>query len=254
VAAEGRQVLLCCFNKQLAQQLRACLCDCENATVINLHAFLADVLERAGLRHRLPPAESSDLFDVYYPELCVEALLEDNRYDALVIDEGQDLLKHTYIDVFDVLLRGGIKTGRWRVFYDPNQDIYKGQEPKAIAALECGTPAHFQLFKNCRNTRPIATTTSLLTSTLCPETLTVNGPDVRTQWYSTPLQQIRQISNHLNYLLGAGVAPREIVILSKRKFDFSVLALGLQGVPGSSCSTLGQTEALAIAESFTPER
>ena len=64
VAAEGRQVLLCCFNKQLAQHLRACLCDCENATVINLHGFLADVVERAGLRHRLPPAESSDLFDV----------------------------------------------------------------------------------------------------------------------------------------------------------------------------------------------
>ena len=233
MASEGQQVLLCCFNRQLAQHLRACLCDCQNTTVINLHAFLADVVERAGLRHRLPPAEPSDLFDVYYPELCVEALLENGeiRYDAVVIDEGQDLLKSAYIDVFDVLLRGGIKAGRWRLFYDPNQDIYRGQEANAIAALECGAPARFQLFKNCRNTRPIATTTSLLTCTRCPETLTVNGPEVRTQWYATPVQQIRQISNHLNYLLGAGVAPREIVILSKRRLNFSVLALGLRGVP-----------------------
>jgi hypothetical protein len=232
ISAEGGRVLLCCFNRQLAQHLRVCLRDCPNVTVENLHGLMAGIVARAGLNGRLPPAEPSDLFNVYYPELCLEALLdsEEDRFDALIIDEGQDLMKLAYFDVFDVLLRGGTKAGKWRVFYDPKQDIFKGLDSRAIGAFEAAMPAKFQLFKNCRNTLPIATTTSLFVGMLCPETLSVNGPEVRTQWYSNPQQQIRQVSNHLNYLLGAGVAPHEIVILSKRKLAFSVLALGLKNV------------------------
>lgn len=75
IAAEGARVLLCCFNRQLAQYLQACLRDCSNVTVKNLHSLMADVVARAGLRHRLPPAEPEDLFNVFYPELCVEILL-----------------------------------------------------------------------------------------------------------------------------------------------------------------------------------
>jgi hypothetical protein len=232
IATDGGKVLLCCFNRQLAQHLAFCLRDCENVTVKNLHGFMADVVARAGMTDRLPPAEPIDLFSVYYPELCMEALVssDESRFDALIIDEGQDLIKLAYIDVFDLLLHGGIKGGKWRIFYDPNQDIFKGLESKAIAAFEAGCPAAFQLFKNCRNTLPIATTTSLLIGKRCPETLSVDGPDVRTHWYTNPQQQIRQISNYLNYLLGSGVAAREIVILSKRRLGFSVLALGLKNV------------------------
>lgn len=232
IAADGGKVLLCCFNRQLAQHLAFCLRDCENVTVKTLHGFMADVVARAGMIDRLPPAEPSDLFSVYYPELCMEALVtsEENRFDALIMDEGQDLMKLAYIDVFDLLLHGGIKGGKWRIFYDPNQDIFRGLESKAIATFEAGSPAAFQLFKNCRNTLPIATTTSLLIGKRCPETVSVDGPEVKTHWYTSPQQQIRQISNHLNYLLGSGIAAREIVILSKRKLGFSVLALGLKNV------------------------
>lgn len=232
IAAEGGKVLLCCFNRQLAQYLSLCLRDCTNVTVKNLHGFMADVVARAGMNSRLPAAEPSDLFSVYYPELCTEALVasEEHHFDALIVDEGQDLMKVAYIDVFDLLLHGGIKAGKWRIFYDPNQDIFSGLESKALAGFEAGCPATFQLFKNCRNTLPIATTTSLLIGKRCPETLSVEGPEVRTHWYTSPQQQIRQISSHLNYLLGSGVAPQEIVILSKRKLGFSVLALGLKNV------------------------
>jgi superfamily I DNA and RNA helicase len=123
---------------------------------MRLHGFMADVVKQAGIGHRLPPAEPADLFDVYYPELCAEVLLESEaaQYDVLIIDEGQDLMKQAYVDVFDALLRGGIKNGRWRVFYDPNQDIYKGQQPKALQALGGSQPAQFRLHTNCRNTQP----------------------------------------------------------------------------------------------------
>lgn len=232
IAAEGGRVLLCCFNRQLARHFSFCLRDCANVTVKNLHAFMADIVTRADMNYRLPPAEPSDLFSVYYPELCIEALLESeqHRFDALIIDEGQDLMKPAFVDVFDLLLSGGTKGGKWRIFYDPNQDIFKGLKSGAIAAFEAGNPTTFQLFKNCRNTLPIATTTSLFVGMRCPQTLSTDGPAVRTQWYASPQQQIRQISNYLNYLLGSGVAPRDVVILSKRKLASSVLARGLRNV------------------------
>ena len=233
IASHEARVLLCCFNRLLAADLRTALCDCPSLTVAHLHGHMAEIVTKAGLKHRLPQAEAADLFEVFYPELCVEALLDAgaDQYDALIIDEGQDLMRDAYLDVFDLLLRGGIKGGTWRVFYDPNQNIYKGHQPSAVQAFENGMPAQFRLFTNCRNTLPIATTTSLLTGTPCVETLTVDGPEVKTQWYSSPLQQVRQISNHLNYLLGAGVSPGEVTILSRRKLPNSALGLGLRDVP-----------------------
>jgi hypothetical protein len=233
MSSGGARVLLCCFNRQLSYHLASSLRDCKSCTVMHLHGFMADVVKQAGLGHRLPPAEPADLFDVYYPELCAEVLVESEagQYDVLIVDEGQDLLKAAYVDVFDALLRGGIKSGIWRMFYDPNQDIYGGQQPQAFQALDKSRPAHFRLHTNCRNTQPIAFTTSMLSGTRCDETFTVHGPEVRKQWYLSPQQQIRQISNHLNFLLGSGVAPHEITILSKRRLQNSALAMGLRGVP-----------------------
>jgi hypothetical protein len=245
MSREGARVLLCCFNRQLSHHLASSLHDCQSCAVTHLHGFMADVVKQAGIGHRLPPAEPADLFDVFYPELCAEVLLDAAQYDVLIIDEGQDLMKQAYVDVFDALLRGGIKSGRWRVFYDPNQDIYKGQQPKALQALGGSQPAQFRLHTNCRNTQPIALTTSMLSGTRCDETLTVHGPEVKKQWYLSPAQQTRQISNHLNFLLGSGVAPHEITILSKRKIQNSALAKGLPGVPlplvDTSQGTAGQS-------------
>lgn len=233
LSREGARVLLCCFNRPLSHHLALGLADCRSCTVTHLHGLMADVVKQAGVGHRLPPAEPADLFEVYYPELCAEVLLDSDpaQYDVLIIDEGQDLMKEAYVDVFDALLRGGIKAGTWRVFYDPNQDIYRGQQPKALKAFEGARPAQFRLFTNCRNTRPIALTTSMLSGTQCDETLVVNGPEIKKQWYISPAQQARQIANHLNSLLGAGVAPHEITVLSKRRLQNSALANGLRGVP-----------------------
>lgn len=232
IANNGGRVLLCCFNRQLARHLSSTLADCPAVTVAHVHGYMAELVKNAGLSHRLPAAEPADLFDVFYPELCVEILLGGGavEFDALILDEGQDLLREAYVDVFDGLLKGGIKAGLWRVFYDPNQDIYKGQQPKAIRALDNALPAQFKLFTNCRNTQPIALETSLLAGTACDETLVVGGPPVRKQWYSTPAQQARQVSNHINSLLSDGIRPEEIVILSRRRLQNSALALGLRTV------------------------
>ena len=39
-------------------------------------------------------------------------------------DEAQDLLLDSYLDVIDASLKRGLNGGCWRVFLDPNQNIY----------------------------------------------------------------------------------------------------------------------------------
>ena len=74
---------------------------------------------------------------MFLPELALEVLLDDKtaRYDAVVVDEGQDLLSPMVLDVLDVLLDGGLAHGTWRVFYDGNQNVLGGTAPAALKQL-----------------------------------------------------------------------------------------------------------------------
>lgn len=44
-------------------------------------------------------------------------------WDCLIIDEGQDLCDPASIDTLDAALVGGLETGRWRWFGDPNHQV-----------------------------------------------------------------------------------------------------------------------------------
>jgi hypothetical protein len=202
----------------------------------------------AELRHRLPPAEAADLYAVFYPELTVEALLDLNmveQYDALIVDEAQDLLLDTYLEVFDAVLKGGITGGIWRVFLDHNQNIFRSTAVPALQNLLRARPADFRLTVNCRNTRPIAVVNSLISGVPGDETLRVDGPDVEQIWYRDPAHQRREISRCLNRLLGQGIPPNDIVILSPYRVANSCLADGLENVAYRLHELSDRTEPLA---------
>jgi hypothetical protein len=44
IASQGGRVLLCCFNKLLAGDLRSALCDCPSLTVAHLHGYMAEIV------------------------------------------------------------------------------------------------------------------------------------------------------------------------------------------------------------------
>jgi hypothetical protein len=233
-AAAGRRVFLCCFNRRLAEFLRRALADVHGVHVAGLHAFMAEMIRDAGLNHKLPDAEPSDLFEVFYPDVCVEALVELDlleTYDILLMDEGQDVARPAYLDVLDALLRGGLERGCWRFFYDPNQDIFEAIDPAGMKRLLDATPAQFDLAINCRNTSPVAVNTELLSGVSCRETLVVEGPEVEYFWYHDDNEQRRLVSNHLNRLISSGIAVRDIVILSRRRLENTFLTGGLPAVP-----------------------
>ncbi len=232
-ATRDQRVLLCCYNVALADVLQRELEGVSGITVVNVHRLLADIVDEAGMRDRIPDVDGNRLFTVFYPTVALEALLSSERlgeYDVLIVDEAQDLMLNEYVDVFDALLRGGLQDGTWRVFLDPRQDIYHGQNAKAWSRLANGFP--YRLTVNCRNTQPIAVAAALLGSTSPSDVLRAQGPQVHEVWYRDGAHQQREVGRLLGRLIGIESIPaEEIVVLTRRRLENSSLRTDLPGCP-----------------------
>ena len=85
---------------------------------------------------------------------CRRAGLE--RFDALIVDEGQDLFEMDCLDTLDGVLAGGLEAGRWCWFHDlNNQSPTPRFDRRAKERLESLDPLRMPLRIDCRNTRGI---------------------------------------------------------------------------------------------------
>lgn len=89
------------------------------------------------------------------------ALPESDRFDLLVVDEGQDFRGDPEkLELMDALLKGGLAKGRWRWFEDPDQVLSpapdKSTDPR-IATLHglLDDEAEYVVEGNWRNSEPI---------------------------------------------------------------------------------------------------
>ena len=73
----------------------------------------------------------------------------DKRYDAIVVDEGQDFFSEWWLPL-ELLNTEGDK-GPFYVFYDPAQNLFVQDD---LSTPDLGTP--YELPTNCRNTKHIA--------------------------------------------------------------------------------------------------
>ena len=230
----GNRVLLCCFNQMLAAHLSE-LEDLDGVDVRHFHGLLRDLIDEAGLQDRLPDATQDELFRVFMPEVALEAIIEMDRmgaYDVLIVDEGQDLLLADYIDVFDGLVDGGWNEGRWRLFLDPYQDLFGARSTRGADRIQQTNATVFRLTVNCRNTRPVATTSALLGAANPTEVARTSGPDVEWIWYGDERHQRRALGRRLARLIsGDRVDPESIVVLTRRRLENSGLAEGLIDCP-----------------------
>jgi hypothetical protein len=229
-AAQGSSVLVLCFNRQLADFLSKTVEGFRGVRAIGLHAYMADIVRRANLEADLPAASESALFTVFYPEACFKALCDDlvpDRYDVVIIDEGQDLLTNAYLDVFEGLLNGGLAGGKWRVFYDRRQDMFRGTEPDGLKRVQ-GLGMKYNLSVNCRNTMPIGISTSMLCGLPVGESLRVDGDDVAIRWYATTSEARRLLAKDINALIVGGFRADDLVVLSDRRIENSPMCKDLE--------------------------
>ena len=143
IAADGRTVLLLCFNAPLAQRLRSQVEDYPRVTAGSFHRFAA---ERSAPR----PVGMSDRkwFDHVLPANAFATCIDDGvRWDAIIIDEGQDFLPD-WVAMLEQLLQDDGR-GILVLFSDENQNLFR---PSGAGGLpEVPIPLDI----NCRNTPEI---------------------------------------------------------------------------------------------------
>ena len=154
LAAEGFRTLLLSYNRPLAEHLAAV---CETATgleVASFHALCGHRCDQAKEQGRDLLAEAEEaypgasLYDVHLPSaLAFSADIFPDRYDAVVVDEGQDF-RDEYWFAVEMLLSDSEKSPLY-VFYDPNQALYTRASGFPIKEDP------FMLIANCRNTHAI---------------------------------------------------------------------------------------------------
>lgn len=155
LAAAGLRTLLLCYNRPLADDLRLRAAGVADLEVLGFHQLcdreVARVRADSGkdLVAEAREAEpGGDLFADHYPLALMLSATEGDgpRYDALVVDEGQDFSVNFWL-ALDAILADPDR-GQLHVFHDTNQAVYGRCDPPV-------PQPPFALSVNCRSTRQI---------------------------------------------------------------------------------------------------
>lgn len=219
LSQQGFQVLLTCFNRNLAEFLRASISDYPSITVHSFHGLCVELTRQAGLSaKREQTMKESDYYDNVLPACLVEAADKLNWHvDALIVDEGQDFRENWWVSLQYLL--NDPDHGIFYIFFDENQNLYR---PDHRIPLET---APFSLIENCRNTQSIHN----FVRQFYPgaHSITARGPvgrSIEVYRYATSEELKRHLRRQLHYLIIEQRVPAEdIVVLTPRARDRSVL-------------------------------
>ncbi|TMB99966.1 MAG: nerd domain protein [Chloroflexi bacterium] len=145
LVGEGQRVLLTCYNQNLAAWVAAQL---PQADVRHFHRLCRDFAAKAGIDLSRRPGEGDELFFGRFPDALLDATkFLDDRYDAIIVDEGQDFEEEWWVALASLL--EDPDDGIVYIFYDDNQMLYDRARAYPISEPP------FVLTRNCRNTRRI---------------------------------------------------------------------------------------------------
>lgn len=222
--AEGKRVLVLCFNKFLAKRITSSLSDDNDIEVGSYHQFAVKLCARFGLD--IPFSESWDEFCKSLRERSEELvsyLAADDLYDYVLIDEGQDLMSEEFMGLVDCILRGGLKGGNWMVSCDVRQAIFRENFDESLLARLGEVSRKTALTLNCRNTRQIAAYVVGFSGEGSTSTRGVDGETPGFRYFELRDDYLRILKKVVNELVqsfaNAGISASEIVILFADK-DF----------------------------------
>lgn len=169
LAAAGNRTLLTCFNKRLAEHLRASVGEVKGLDVVHFHQLCRQLATEAGvdLPDEVDPGPDSDYFERALPEALGKAASRlGPRYDAMVVDEAQDF--HGFWWPALLSLHSDPDDGLLFLFADDNQNLYGGTLP--VGEEHRIGP----ICQNLRNTKAIAEFVSVFYEGVEPPT--TKGP------------------------------------------------------------------------------
>jgi hypothetical protein len=170
-----------------------------------------------------------------------------DKFDALIVDEGQDVLNFEALEKLENVLQGGLDNGRWCFFHDVNNQsgLCGEYTPDAYDYLASFNPARVPLTSNCRNTAPILKAIQESLEADLGNASVGDGPAVRTISVNDAETDSEVLARELRLLVrDHGFEPYQIVVLSPKPF-------------AQSCaSNLPQNAAAQIVamDSYSPNR
>lgn len=225
-AEEGKKVFLTCFNRIIGEWMQKQLEGWNNITVSSLHSYLFELSK--GFDYDKTQENKQDFYSKYLPNLMKEffKIGIQGKFDKLIIDEGQDLIREEYLGLFDSMLTGGLANGNWEIYGDfERQAIYSQlSKPEMLDLLKTfGHHSKHLLKINCRNTKEIGEETSLISGFEKPPFLLeyLEGLPVAYHFYRDEEHQNKILRDQLRKFSEESLPFNEMVILSPKKFENS---------------------------------
>ena len=229
---KNQRILIVCFNSLLGNWFVSQLpqnASNNRVTAGSFHQVLARISSIPNdMTQQI--VNKDDFFKYDLPVRALEAIESGSitLFDKLIIDEGQDLIRLEYLDVFDALIKGGLAGGNWEIYSDfERQAIYSDFTPREMLEMlsSRATFVRFRLTVNCRNTKPIGEEIHLLSGFESASFLTnkINGIPVEYYFYSNGEDQILKLKSLLLKLYQQKIEPQKITILSPYRMPNSVV-------------------------------
>jgi hypothetical protein len=156
LARSGQRTLFLCFNRLLKEWIEETVSDAfgDQLVVDTYHGLITRLCEEAQVPFSTENmAGKSEFWNEQASEFLIRAcerLPLERKFDALVVDEGQDFRELWWLSLEDVFRSPGDKAAYY-VFFDPTQALFVED---AVIPEELGQP--YDLPVNCRNTVRIA--------------------------------------------------------------------------------------------------
>ena len=225
--AEGKTVFLTCYNRLIGEWMQKQVEEWKDKiTVSSLHSFLFE--QSKGFDHDRTQDSKQDFYSKYLPTLVKDIYLKgiSKKFDKLIIDEGQDLIREEYLSLFDSMVTGGLANGNWEIYGDfERQAIYAQLSKKEMIDLlkSSGQHSNFLLKINCRNTKQVGEETSMISGFEKPPFLLehLEGVPVEYLFFKDEAEQKKLLSEQLKKLSENKLPLHELIIISPRKFENS---------------------------------
>ena len=244
LAAEGYHVLLTCFNENLAAWMAR---EFKGSSVVatHFHGLCTDFAKKAGIDISRRSESDADFFIKRLPEALFDAAgrLPD-RFDAIIVDEGQDFDASWWLPLQALL--ADPDDGILYIFYDDNQSLYR-----RVLDFPIKDPP-FELTRNCRNTRQIHQAVMWFhDSKSRPECIGPDGDEPKLIQPGSGADERRTVEDLIDGLVNQrGYGPADIAILTRHRRERTTFNTPPRGQGWTATWDLGDADGKVVCSTI----
>lgn len=234
---EGKRIGFFCFNLLLAGALRSNFSELPVTSVV---ASFTDWMEKKVIAgQKITKSEiallpnKNDFYRTKLPEIAADFFKEQEfeKFDALIIDEAQDLASQDFLFVMDEIVKGGLAEGEVSFYGDfQYQRLFAPTAPdkfcEDLAAFGC-RPVKYELTINCRNAPAIQNEMNKLfgLNLKCKNSDFDDCPNVKHIKYIDDADGKEKLENIIKDMMINGIEKSRIAVLSVHRYIHSIASL-----------------------------